>query len=259
MAKELPDKIEKTIRCELTEVQRGLYEAVVRQDIDKAVSALGGKKISLGNPHIFAVLTKLKQICCHPGLVIGDLHGFKKGISGKFDAYMDLTQQIMDGENDGDIPNKLLTFSQYVPMASYIQDFITSQKRACDRIDGSVPPSTRPGLCKTFNTDPSRFGMVLTLFAGGVGLDLQGANHVILYDQWWNPAVHDQAVDRAHRIGQGRSVLVFYLITRGTLEEKIEAKLARKKDIFDFTIQADEMLQKEISRDELMDLVQLDS
>jgi SNF2 family DNA or RNA helicase len=192
-------------------------------------------------------------------LITGGFDKFEKGISGKFDALMDLIQQIVEGENSADTPNKLLAFSQYVPMASYIQEFITSQKRTCDRIDGSVSPSNRPALCKTFNNDPSRFGMVLTLFSGGVGLDLQSANHVILYDQWWNPAVHDQAIDRVHRIGQVRSVLVFYFITRGTLEEKIEAKLRNKKDIFDFTIKADELLKKEISRDDLMDLVNLDA
>jgi SNF2 family DNA or RNA helicase len=100
--------------------------------------------------------------------------------------------------------------------------------------------------------------MVLTLSSGGVGLDLQTANHVVLYDQWWNPAIHSQAIDRVHRIGQERSVLVFCIITRGTLEEKIEAKLAKKKDIFDLVIKPDELLKKEISKEELIDLVQLD-
>ncbi len=100
--------------------------------------------------------------------------------------------------------------------------------------------------------------MVLTLFSGGVGLDLQGANHVVLYDQWWNPAIHNQAIDRVHRIGQQRSVLVFYLITRGTLDEKIEEKLSKKKDIFDFAIKADELLKKEITREELIELVRLE-
>jgi SNF2 family DNA or RNA helicase len=259
VAKELPEKIEKTIRCELTAVQRSLYQAVVTRDLDNAVRAMGGTKLSLGNPHIFTVLTKLKQICCHPGLITGQMVGFEKGISGKFDAFTEVAQQIMEGENgEGDPCNKVLLFSQYVPMASYIQDFLISLKRQCDRIDGSVPPSSRPSICKQFNTDPSRFGMVLTLFSGGVGLDLQSANYVVLYDQWWNPAVHDQAVDRVHRIGQNRNVLIFNLITRGTLEEKIEAKLIKKKGLFDFSIEDDEMMKKEITREELLDLVQLD-
>lgn len=258
VATELPDKIEKTIRCELTETQRVLYQAVIKRDLEQAVHAMGGKKLSLGNPHIFSVLVKLKQICCHPGLFMKELHGFKRGVSGKFDAFLDLTEEIMESENGYDIPNKLLVFSQFVEMATYIQDYIISQKRTCARIDGSVSPSNRPALCREFNDNPSRFGMVLTLFSGGVGLDLQGANHVVLYDQWWNPAIHNQAIDRVHRIGQQRSVLVFYLITRGTLEEKIEEKLSKKKDIFDFAIKADELLKKEITREELIDLVRLE-
>lgn len=258
VATELPDKIEKTLRCELTDLQRTLYKAVVTRDLEEAIKATGGKRLSLGNPHIFAVLTKLKQICCHPGLVTGEFHEFKQGVSGKFDAFMEIFEEIVDAESTEQEANKLIVFSQYLHMASFLQDFIVSNKRKCDRIDGSVPPSSRPSLCKDFNADSSRFGMVLTLSSGGVGLDLQSANHVVLYDQWWNPAVHSQAIDRVHRIGQERKVLVFYIITRGTLEEKIEAKLSKKKDIFDLAIKPDELLRKEITREELLELVRLE-
>jgi len=258
VATELPDKIEKTLRCELTNLQRTLYKAVVTRDLEEAIKATGGKKLSLGNPHIFAVLTKLKQICCHPGLVTGEFQEFKQGVSGKFDAFMEIFEEIVEGESSEQDKNKLIVFSQYLHMASFLQDFIISNRRKCDRIDGSVPPSSRPSLCKEFNADPSRFGMVLTLSSGGVGLDLQSANHVVLYDQWWNPAVHSQAIDRVHRIGQERKVLVFNIITRGTLEEKIEAKLSKKKDIFDLAIKPDELLRKEITREELLDLVKLE-
>lgn len=258
VATELPEKIEKIIRCELTEMQRALYQAVITRDLEPAILAAGGRKISLGNPHIFGVLTKLKQICCHPGLVTNDFQEFKQGVSGKFDAFMEIFDEILDSESDKNNPNKMLIFSQYVPMTTFLQDFVISRKRKCDRIDGSVPPTSRPALCRDYNSDPSRFGMVLTLASGGVGLDLQTANHVVLYDQWWNPAVHSQAIDRVHRIGQTRSVLVFNFITRGTLEEKIEAKLSKKKDIFDLVIRPDEFLKKEVSREELMELVELD-
>jgi SNF2 family DNA or RNA helicase len=100
---------------------------------------------------------------------------------------------------------------------------------------------------------------VSTLFSGGVGLDLQSANYVALYDQWWNPAVHAQAIDRVHRIGQKRTVVVFYILARGTLEDKIEAKLLKKKDLFDLTIRPDEYLRKEVTRNELMELVKLEN
>jgi len=259
VASELPDKIEERLKCELTDLQRTLYKAVITRDLEEAIKATGGKKLSLGNPHIFAVLTKLKQICCHPGLVTGEFHEFKEGVSGKFDVFIEIFDEILESESEEEAPNKLLVFSQYLHMVSFLQDFIVSRGRKCDRIDGSVPPMQRPALCREFNADPSRFGMVLTLSSGGVGLDLQSANHVVLYDQWWNPAVHAQAIDRVHRIGQERKVLVFTIITRGTLEEKIEAKLAKKKDIFELVIKEDELLRKEITREELIDLVKLDS
>jgi SNF2 family DNA or RNA helicase len=229
VAKELPDKIEKTIRCELTELQRTLYKAVVTRDLEEAIKATGREKLTLGNPHIFAVLMRLKQICCHPGLVIGDFAEFRSGISGKFDAFTEILDEIFESEVETQDPNKCVVFSQYVQMATFLQDFIRSKGRSCDRIDGSVPPGDRPALCKAFNSDAAKFGVVSTLFSGGVGLDLQSANYVALYDQWWNPAVHSQAVDRVHRIGQRRTVVVFYILTRGTLEEKIEAKLSRRR------------------------------
>ena len=178
------------------------------RDLEEAIKATGREKLTLGSPHIFAVLMKLKQICCHPGLVTpGDFNEFKPGISGKFDAFAEILDEIV--ESEGEEPNKLVVFSQYVRMATFLQDFVTSKRRSCDRIDGSVPPGDRPALCKEFNSNPSRFGVVSTLFSGGVGLDLQSANYVVLYDQWWNPAVHSQAVDRVHRIGQKRTVVVF--------------------------------------------------
>lgn len=90
-------------------------------------------------------------------------------------------------------------------------------------------------------------------------MDLQSANYVALYDQWWNPAVHAQAIDRVHRIGQKRTVVVFYILARGTLEDKIEAKLLKKKDLFDLTIRPDEYLRKEVTRNELMELVKLEN
>jgi SNF2 family DNA or RNA helicase len=143
-------------------------------------------------------------------------------------------------------------------MAGYLSDYVRSRNKTCDLIDGRVPPAERPAMCRAFNADPSRFGMMLTLAAGGVGLDLQSANYVVLYNRWWNPAVEDQAVDRVHRLGQSRQVVVVTLTTRGTLEEKIERKLAEKRRLSDYVIHPDEFIRKEVTRDELIDLVKLD-
>lgn len=258
VAKELPDKIEKTIRCELTEKQRALYNAVVTRDLEEALNATSHETLTLGNPHIFSVLLKLKQICCHPGLVTGDFEEFKPGVSGKFDAFMDILEAILDSPATELEPNKLVVFSQFVPMMPFLQHAILSKGRSCERIDDSVHPEERPARCRWFNSQPSQFGVVSTLFSGGVGLDLQSANYVAVYDQWWNPAVDSHAVDRVHRIGQRRAVVAFHILARGTLEDKIEAKLLKKKDLFDLTIRPDQYLQKAVTREELLDLVSLE-
>ncbi len=259
VAKELPDKIEKTIRCELTEKQRALYKAVVTSDLEEAINTTGRETLTLGDPHIFSVLLKLKQICCHQGLVTGDFEGFKPGISGKFDAFMEILGAILDSRATELEPNKLVVFSQFAQMATFLQDVIISKGRSCERIDESVPPEKRPALCRWFNSQPSQFGVVSTLFSSGVGLDLQSANYVVVYDQWWNSAVRSQAVGRAHRIGQRQTVVAFHILARGTLEDKIEAKLLNEKNLFDLTINPDQYLRKEVTREELLDLVRLES
>jgi superfamily II DNA or RNA helicase len=257
---ELPDKIFKPIRCELTPLQRKLYQAILDRDLKLAIAAVGNQKLSLGNPHIFAVLTKLKQVCCHPGLITGDFGCYNANLSGKFDVFTELVEEALDGWRAGSKGNnKLVGFSQYVGMARALQDFLrTKHERKCSLLDGSVPPNDRHALCQAFNRDCDHFGMMMTLGAGGVGLDLQAANYVILYDRWWNPAVEDQAIDRVHRLGQEREVVVVTITTSGTLEEKIEGKLDRKRNLADQVVQADSLMRKEISREELLDLVKLE-
>ncbi len=259
VAAELPEKIFKPIRCELAALQRKLYQAIVDRDLTQAMAAVGSQRLSLGNPHIFAVLTKLKQVCCHPGLITGDFHNFKPGVSGKFDVFTEIVDEALGGWAAGSKHNnKLVGFSQYVEMAQALRDFVCSKRQQkCGLLDGSVPPNERHMLCSNFNAAGDHFGMMMTLGAGGVGLDLQAANYVVLYDRWWNPAVEDQAIDRVHRLGQEREVVVVTITTRGTLEEKIEAKLDRKRSLAGQVVQADSLMRKEISREELLDLVKL--
>jgi non-specific serine/threonine protein kinase len=260
VATELPDKILKPIRCELTPLQRKLYQAIVDRDLAQAIAAVGNQKLSLGNPHIFAVLTKLKQVCCHPGLITGDFQNFKPEVSGKFDVFTEIVDEALDGWAAGSKENnKLVGFSQYVGMAQSLSDFVRREReQKCTLLDGSVPPNDRHGFCQNFNDDPDNFGMMMTFGAGGVGLDLQAANYVVLYDRWWNPAVEDQAIDRVHRLGQEREVVVVTITTHGTLEEKIEAKLDRKRNLAEQVVQADSLMRKEISREELLDLIKLE-
>src|SRR5437867_5980448 len=233
-----------------------LYQ-VLDRDLEAAIQAVGGRKLSLGNPHIFAILTKLKQICCHPGIVSGDFQPYRAGVSAKFDAFTEIFEEIREAVSNSQ-PNKLVAFSQYRPMAAYLQAYIEAAGKRSTLIDSTVPPGDRPAMCRSFNEDEGQFGMVLTLGAGGVGLDLQGANYVVMYDRWWNPAVEDQAIDRVHRLGQEREVVVITITARGTLEERIEAKLDRKRRLAEQVIEADKLMGQEITRQELLEPVRLD-
>jgi SNF2 family DNA or RNA helicase len=155
--------------------------------------------------------------------------------------------------------NKFVGFSQYQGMAVGLRDYILRhQRKGCGLIDGGVPPAQRHSDCKSFCENPNQFGMMMTLCAGGVGLDLQAANYVLLYDRWWNPAVEDQAIDRVHRLGQKRQVVVLTITTKGTLEERIEARQDNKRYLAGQVVAADEVMRKEVSREKLLNLVKLD-
>ena len=183
VASELPEKIVKALSCKLTASQRELYQAILDRDLEKAVKAAGGTKLTFGNPHIFAVLTKLKQVCCHPGLITRDFQDFRAGVSGKFDVFAEEVAGLLQGWQPQSLSNhKFVGFSQYQTMASVLRDFIVKRhQKECRLIDGSVPAAERHSLCKSFCEDPKQFGMMMTLGAGGVGLDLQAANYVMLY------------------------------------------------------------------------------
>jgi SNF2 family DNA or RNA helicase len=182
------------------------------------------------SPHaleVLAALTRLRQICCHPGLVMDE---YRNAPSGKLDLLMEILNEALDGGH------KALVFSQFTGMLDVIEERLNAEGIVSLRLDGSTPVKKREGLVNRFNEDPGVFCFLISLKAGGTGLNLTAADTVIHVDPWWNPAVEDQASARAWRMGQTRPVNVYKLIASESVEEKILALQREKKRLFDAVI-----------------------
>ncbi len=219
--KDLPAKIEQEIIVPLAEEQSKLYKQMTKQIRDSLLSTVEEKGIAKSQIQILAALTRLRQVACDPRLlkIPGD---FDNEESGKLNALREIVSEAVAGGH------RLLVFSQFVEMLKLIKEALDSDGVVYEYLDGSTPGDERLGKVDHFNNDPSVQAFLISLKAGGTGLNLTGADTVIHFDPWWNPAVEDQATDRAHRIGQTKVVTVYRLIARGTVEEKI-LKLSEKK------------------------------
>ena len=244
---DLPDKIIKPQYCHLTPEQAALYQQVLDREMSSVENSFGIER----RGRIFRLMTSLKQICNHP------VHYSKKGTpyppnSGKTQMAFNLIRQIIrDGE-------KALIFTQYKQMGDLLIQMLESElEMPLPFFHGSLTPKKREQQVDTFQNDPDCPLMVVSLKAGGTGLNLTAATHVLHYDLWWNPAVEDQATDRAYRIGQTKNVTVHRFITLGTLEEKIDTILTAKKELAAMTISAGETWLTEMSDDDLKDLFTL--
>jgi len=223
--RELPEKIETVASAELTAEQKRVYLAYMarlREDASRDLDASGFQRSRI---KILAGLTRLRQICCDPALF---LEGYEGG-SGKLDLLMDLLAEAIDGGR------RILVFSQFTSMLAIIRDALAARGWPCFYLDGSTPTAQRLTLVEAFNRG-ERPVFLISLKAGGTGLNLTGADTVILYDLWWNPAVEQQAADRAHRIGQKRVVQVIRLIARGTIEEHIHTLQEAKRALVDAVV-----------------------
>ena len=247
---DLPDKTEVKAFCLLSNVQAALYQqAVTELEHTLVTERQGMKRRGL----ILAYLMRFKQICNHPSHWLGDGR-WDEPSSGKLARLREITEAVA-ATND-----KVLVFTQFreatEPLAAFLTDVFG---RPGLILHGSTPVSERGGLVRRFQDDPAVPFFVLSLKAGGVGLNLTAASHVVHFDRWWNPAVEDQATDRAYRIGQHRNVLVHKLVCRGTIEERIdrmiEDKLALARGVL---AGGAETLLTEMSNEELMALVTLD-
>jgi superfamily II DNA or RNA helicase len=245
IAPELPAKTETDRVVPLTPEQATLYEAVVRETLAKIAASDGIERRGL----VLGLLTALKQICNHPAQYLHEAAPLP-GRSGKLAALDELLEVILD---EGEAA---LVFSQYVEMCGLIRAHLADRGVPTLFLHGRVPARRREELVARFQ-DGAAPVFLLSLKAGGVGLNLTRATHVVHYDRWWNPAVEDQATDRAYRIGQDRPVQVHRLVTEGTLEDRIAALLASKRDLAEAVVGAGEAWITELSDAELAELVSL--
>ncbi len=243
VASELPPKIPMDRYCELTPEQVHLYKQFAAAESEK-IRNLPGTTIRIDTSILTAIL-RLKQICCHPALVLGDREKIH-GRSGKLEAFLEILDELTENGE------KALIFSQFTEMLAILRQVLDEKGVSYFYLDGATPEKNRSRMKEDFQRGALPF-FLISLRAGGLGLTLTEANCVVHYDRWWNPAVEDQATDRVHRIGQSKPVKVFRIHTLGTIEERIGELLVKKKDLFDSVIEADD-LRKEISKDELLAL-----
>ena len=240
--KDLPQRLEEVRGTRLAGEQRRLYDAqVVRvRQMLTGMGDSGQEKIQ-----ILAEITRLRQLCCDPSLVFEDY----KGPSAKRALCLELVSSAIEGEH------RVLLFSQFTTMLDLIEGDL--RKRGIDffRIDGSTPKAERVSLAHRFNDEGERPVFLVSLKAGGTGLNLTGADVVIHYDPWWNVAAQDQATGRAHRIGQTREVNVYRLVARDTIEDRILALQEKKRDLADAIVEGKRESLMSMSKDELLDLL----
>ncbi|MGC9218639.1 MAG: DEAD/DEAH box helicase, partial [Athalassotoga sp.] len=247
--KDLPDKIIVDDHVELKAEQAALYKLVTKNEMKKLYDA---DDEASRNGAIFRILTALKQICNHP--VHYAKHGTPKiESSGKAERMIEILEDILD------VNEKAVIFTQYKEMGDLLVEMIYTKFGIAPLFfNGELSRTKRDLMVNEFQTKHSKPFMILTIKAGGTGLNLTAANHVIHYDLWWNPAVEDQGTDRTFRIGQDKNVIVHRLITSGTLEEKIDKMLREKRKISGSVIAAGEKWIGDLSNDELKDLFKLD-
>jgi SNF2 family DNA or RNA helicase len=244
---DLPDKMEMKVFCTLTREQASLYEAVVEEATDAIESAEGIGRKGL----ILATLSKLKQVCNHPAQFLGD----NSAIPGRSGKLARLTEMLEEALATGD---RALVFSQFAEMGKIAKRHLEETfGREVLFLHGAVPKKQRDRMVERFQTGDGPRVFMLSLKAGGTGLNLTAANHVFHFDRWWNPAVENQATDRAFRIGQTRNVQVHKFLCVGTLEEKIDEMIERKKEIAANVVGTGEGWLTELSTGELRDLFAL--
>ena len=251
---DLPDKQEVKVYCHLSEEQATLYEAVVADALAEIEKQEEGGIARKGL--VLSMLMQLKQLCNHPAQYLHETEAYDpladNGRSGKLDRLTSLLEEILA---KGD---RLLIFSQFTEMTELLKKYIQQQFGVPTLyLHGGVPAKKRAALVEQFQSESGPPIFLLSLKAGGTGLNLTRANHVFHFDRWWNPAVEDQATDRAFRIGQTKNVLVHKFVCLGTLEERIDAMIEEKKALADSIIGSGENWLTEMSTADLRNLVKL--
>lgn len=241
--KDLPEKLEEVYYASMEDEQRSLYEARV-QMMKIMLSEKSEEEVRTGKIEILAQLTRLRQVCCDPGLIYENYSGG----SAKQDLCIDLIQNAIDGGH------KILLFSQFTSMLEILTAKLTEKKIAYHLLTGSTPKAQRAKMTQDFQEDNVPV-FCISLKAGGTGLNLTAADIVIHYDPWWNPAVENQASDRAHRIGQKNIVTVYRLIAKDTIEERILELQKSKADLAGKLLDGEGISSASLTKEDLLNLL----
>ena len=226
---DLPKKHEQSLYAAMTPEQTVVYDGLMQTLRQHVGQALADGSLPRARMQVLSILLKLRQVCCHPKLFLDNYDG----TSGKLELLVQTVHNAIASKR------RMLIFSQFVGMLQMIRKRLSREGVQCLYLDGETRPEQRQELCDRFNGGEGKV-FLISLKAGGTGLNLTGADLVIHYDPWWNPATEDQATDRAHRIGQTRDVDVIRLIAQGTIEEKVTDLSKRKRAIFDRVVLAGE-------------------
>ncbi len=243
---DLPPKVEDVRICELSPHQAALYRTLVETDAERLADDLRDASKKVDYISVFAALSKLKRVCDHPALIVEGPRS-RDLSSGKFEVFKELLDEaVASGQ-------KVVVFTQYLKMMDLIEEHLRASRIGYAEIRGDS--RERAEAIRAFNEREDCKVFVCSLMAGGVGIDLTPASVVIHYDRWWNAAREDQATDRVHRWGQRRGVQVFKLITRGTLEEKIDRMIASKGELMNSIVDVDAGSFRRFDRDQLIELL----
>ena len=249
VAKDLPSKILKTQYCRLTKDQDMAYKAYLEESRNKVSKLIEEKGFGSAQMEILTILLRLRQICCHLELIEPLKELNSKNPSAKMEVFKELLSEAVEGEH------RILVFSQFTSMLKILRTDLDKQGVKYCYLDGKT--KHRVALVKQFNSDKSIPVFLISLRAGGTGLNLTGADMVLHFDPWWNPAVEDQATDRAYRIGQKKTVYSIKLITKDTIEEKVLALQQKKKALINATIESGGQMVEKLSLDDVKELLNL--
>ncbi|WP_445491395.1 DEAD/DEAH box helicase [Niallia sp. 03133] len=241
---ELPKKIEWQESTDLLPEQKKLYGAYLAKLRHDTLKHLDKDTLRKNKIRILAGLTRLRQICCHPVLFVD---GYK-GRSAKFDQLITMVEEAKQAGK------RVLIFSQFTKMLELIGRELASKGISFFYLDGQTPSEERVDMCRRYNMGECDF-FLISLKAGGTGLNLMTADTVILYDTWWNPAVEEQAADRAHRMGQKNPVQVIKLVAKGTIEEKINELQAKKRDLIEEILDSEEKIVNILTEEDLKEIL----
>ncbi len=244
VARELPERTEVLLECDLSPTQLRMYRGIAEAARRDVLSQIGANGMEGAAVHVLAALTRLRQVCAHPGLLVDSYIG-EPEVSGKFDAFLETIEEILSGNH------RVLVFSAFASMLRLMRAHFEKAGVAYGYLDGSTKDRDRRDQVEQFMRPDGPPMFLCSLKAGGVGLTLTAADYVILYDPWWNPAIERQAIDRTHRIGQHRAVTAYRLVTRGSVEEKIRALAERKASLSKTVVKTDSAVAKSLTREDL--------